>query len=78
MEESREFYSLVAKRAEQHGKQRLEPELHRAWEEARQSYPNVRYSPEYVALKYFMHYAAAYVHPDEAVNVTLSRWLAKP
>lgn len=78
MSGSKELYDLVAKRAEQRGKLKLEPHLHQAWEEATYEYPDVKYSPEIIARVYFMNYAAGYVHPDEEAGVTLERWLAKP
>ncbi len=75
---SKELYNLVAKRAEQRGKLKLEPRLHQAWKEATYEDPGVKYSPETIARVYFMNYAAGYVHPDEEAGVTLGRWLAKP
>jgi hypothetical protein len=75
---SEELYNLIAKRAEQRGKLRLEPDLHRTWDEARYEYPDARHSPEIVVREYFMHYAAGYVHPNEDSDVVLDRWLYNP
>jgi hypothetical protein len=73
-----EFFDLIAKRAEQRGKLRLEPDLHRTWDEARYQYPDAWYSPERAILEYSMYYAAGYIHPDEDSDAVLDRWLAKP
>lgn len=78
MEAIEQFYELVASRAEQRGKQRLESDLHRTWEQATYRYLDVGYSPEIIMRVYFMHYAATFVHPEEEPNTILDQWLAKP
>jgi hypothetical protein len=75
---TREFFDLMARSAEQRGKLRLEPDLHRTWDEARNEYPDAWYSVERAILEYFMHYAAGYVHPDEDSDAVLDRWLYNP
>jgi hypothetical protein len=57
-----DFFKLMAKRAEQRGKLRLEPDLNRTWDEARYEYPDAWHSAQRAILEYFMHYAAGYVH----------------
>jgi hypothetical protein len=75
---SEALYNLIALRAKQRSKLRLEPDLNRTWDEARYEYPDVRHSPEIVVREYFMYYAAGYVHPDEGSDAVLSRWLYNP
>ena len=75
---SEALYNLIALRAEQRGKLRLEPDLNRTWDKARYEYPDVSRSPEIVVREYFVHYAAGYVHPDEDTDAVLSRWLYNP